>query len=649
MCKKSLVRRNAPLALLCLLLSGPPVLAAEAVELSGVDLSRAAKAVRLEDYNTAFRLYRVAAEAGSSEAQYQLASLYRLGRGVARDAKAERLWLERAAQGSHAEAQYSLALLLTEQPARAQQLLERSAAQGFLPAQRYLAQQHIITVSGDQPLSPLAQWLAAAQKNQIGRLPELLQAVDNINQTDRDQQSALLLALSAGSRDAVQWLLQQGANPNQVDRFGKNAGFVAIDADQPWALAPLQHAGLKLNSQLANGDTLLHYAVRRQRPQWLQPLLATNIAVNALNSEQQTALDLAEAELRAPLVAAGAKPGPGQARTKGGGEQRFAEEWTGDAVTVAELARLVSGGNVELVRKQAAAHPALLGQRLADGSNLLAPAIAQGDVSMVSALLDLGLDPEQPVSGELSALQWAAQSGKVAVAKLLLSRGGNAYRETDQGRDAVELALMAGQTGVAEQLLQALGLHNKPSAPRLGRYFLVAAMANQTAFIKAMPKPSSPVARDAQGRSALWFAANHANAEMIRLLLKAGLMDDQPDREGVTPAAVAADRSCLPCLTVMSAEADFNRPTLAGNTPLHSAAARSDDAVVAWLLARQVDVSVRNQAGDTALILAVKANALPIVKRLVAAGSSVNRKNNMGLSARDIAKDGDPEMVAALR
>ncbi|HUJ95113.1 MAG TPA: tetratricopeptide repeat protein, partial [Terriglobales bacterium] len=63
------------------------------------------------DYSLAAKYYRLAAEKGLSDAQYDLAYLYELGLGVKRDLKLAAEWYRKAALKGDAEAQNNLGVL----------------------------------------------------------------------------------------------------------------------------------------------------------------------------------------------------------------------------------------------------------------------------------------------------------------------------------------------------------------------------------------------------------------------------------------------------------------------------------------------------------------------------------------------------------
>ena len=65
----------------------------------------AESALRAGQFQRAAALFEQQAKAGDAEAQYRLASLYRLGRGVEQDDAAAFRWMKLAAGQGHADAQ----------------------------------------------------------------------------------------------------------------------------------------------------------------------------------------------------------------------------------------------------------------------------------------------------------------------------------------------------------------------------------------------------------------------------------------------------------------------------------------------------------------------------------------------------------------
>lgn len=65
----------------------------------------------LNDYESAFELWKRAAKRGDADAQYNLAMYYHYGLGVSENDKMARQWLQKAADAGHEKSKECLALL----------------------------------------------------------------------------------------------------------------------------------------------------------------------------------------------------------------------------------------------------------------------------------------------------------------------------------------------------------------------------------------------------------------------------------------------------------------------------------------------------------------------------------------------------------
>ena len=94
------------LAILVSLLKFGVATAGDAPVMSGTGMDVAISAVDNKDYAKAFELFTPLAEAGNPEAQYNLAMLYRTGKGTQKDLSASYVWFRRAADQGIPDAQY---------------------------------------------------------------------------------------------------------------------------------------------------------------------------------------------------------------------------------------------------------------------------------------------------------------------------------------------------------------------------------------------------------------------------------------------------------------------------------------------------------------------------------------------------------------
>jgi len=101
-------------------------------------------AVEKQDYTKAYQVFRELSEQGNAEAQYNLAILYRQGKGVKQDKKLALEWFEKSAAQGLASAEYYLGNLydtgdtVTRDPAIAVQWYKKAAEKGNPMAQSNL-------------------------------------------------------------------------------------------------------------------------------------------------------------------------------------------------------------------------------------------------------------------------------------------------------------------------------------------------------------------------------------------------------------------------------------------------------------------------------------------------------------------------------
>lgn len=102
-----------------------PAFAQQAVK-SGID------AWQRGDYASAVAIWRPLAQKGDADAEFDLGQAYRLGRGVPVDLAQAQLWLEKAADAGHLDAQTTLGLLLFDSGNRsgAMRWLKKAAERG---------------------------------------------------------------------------------------------------------------------------------------------------------------------------------------------------------------------------------------------------------------------------------------------------------------------------------------------------------------------------------------------------------------------------------------------------------------------------------------------------------------------------------------
>ncbi|WP_162844168.1 ankyrin repeat domain-containing protein [Sinobacterium caligoides] len=220
-------------------------------------------------------------------------------------------------------------------------------------------------------------------------------------------------------------------------------------------------------------------------------------------------------------------------------------------------------------------------------------ASGKGYRHILQALIDQGADVNQPGRGGWTPLMVAALHGHQDNIALLLAGGADLERQNVDGRSALMYAVAENQQQAVEQLL--------------------AAKAN----VMAVVGENATVALQGGGLSVLAIAisANHLN--QVELLLQAGAKPN--GRPGAAPPLYYAllDNRLEIAELLLAAKANIHWRDRHGNSLLHRLVLNADVSTIDYLLAKGVVPGLRNQRGESALILAANSGQLPSFQRLL--------------------------------
>ena len=279
-------------------------------------------------------------------------------------------------------------------------------------------------------------------------------------------------------------------------------------------------------------------------------------------------------------------------------------------------------------------------------------ATRQGDVQVVSALLDQGADvgsesADDPEVAGFSPLEVAALKGNEEVCRLLLSRGADPNQDqhlplaiaASEGHEAVCRLLLA--RGAAINAEMGPGFSALICAVERGRTlvvrFLLEQGANPNASREFLPDTFSPSVHSPdvhspgtnspgtnspgiltsgnlpagmeRKMSCLMIAALSGHTDICRLLLSSGAALEARGPYGLTPLAFAAHYGRKEaCQVLLAAGADPNTADAAGDTPLLSAASEGHTDVCELLLESGAAIDARHSVvtGAVAMGLARK-------------------------------------------
>jgi ankyrin repeat protein len=305
-----------------------------------------------------------------------------------------------------------------------------------------------------RPVGGLTALLYAARDGCYDCVQTLIAAGADPNVPTPEGVSALMIALDNDHNDIAKLLLDHGANPNVWDWWGRTALYMVIDRKEGGSSAGLNVGGRSVRESPPRDRVLAAASRGSGRP----PVPDMDI-INA-------------------LLAAGVDPSPQlnmHRPSRGGNSGRFIDPLLGTGCT--PLLRAAMNGDLEVVRAllEKGALPNInamgltsflvaagVGTGTRGGTGLAAQSAAGGtaDIPLMELLLQHGADVNAHVTGTttysmriarapsanegMTALHWAAQTGKIDLVRYLLDKGANPELVDAEGRKPIDLITTGG-------------------------------------------------------------------------------------------------------------------------------------------------------------------------------------------------------------
>jgi ankyrin repeat protein len=339
---------------------------------------------------------------------------------------------------------------------------------------------------------------AAVWHKQPDSVTALLDAGLDINNVNKDQKTALVVAADHNRVDIAKLLLAKGADPNFPCKYQP----LYVGIMHPNIVRELVNAGADVHQH-----DLLQCAAWHRQPDSMNMLLDAGVDINNINNDKKTALGVAadhgrEKEVEA-LLARGADPN-------------------------------VPGPHQPL--SMAIQHPNILKMLVASGANphihdALQSATWHRRPESIKILLDAGVDINNLNNDNRTALFVASEHGREEEAKVLLSRG------ADPKFPGPNQPVVA-----AIHHPKILDILIKSGAdPNYGDAFHQAVWHKKTDSVKVLLDAGADVNRlNHESRTGLWYACERGSGDIVNMLLKHGANTEMADKEGKTPLDMAA-------------------------------------------------------------------------------------------------------------
>ncbi len=625
------------------------------------------KLIRLRDYPQAASRLENLAEAGDAEAQYRLASLYRAGKGVSKDlGRATELHRQSALAG-YADAQYSLGQLTEKADNSPESLNEaiawyrKAAAQGHVRAALKLKLLEEYIALTEQGISR-ADIFSAIQRNDVVLINSWIANGTNLDVSDYLGNSTVMAALLAGWPRLASTLLEHTTHPAQINSLGFRPMHVATIRGYGTIAIALLDEGVDIDQTDARGNTALMLAAKNQKTDMLGLLLDRGANYGITNRKKQSAIDFVFAadypEGQALLASYGIGPGttgPGtidpaatiQVSAASKLDQfKTAVEQRGDRYTGWPLLSIaIELGEIPIAKEIIAEKPDLDAAD-PDGNSAMHVAARKGDSVTLKSLLANGADINAINARNETALYLAVESKCLKCVSLLLDNKADPAIATKFEITPLEVAVQNDQAEIAAVLL-----NTQTSYAGIHRVLLLAIERNMEDLSLALIKRDSRLgARDDKGRSALWHSADRGLVKTSAALIKSGKIDiNSQDSTGQCALAQAVRKGHLDIVRLLiNKDADLSIRTNAANTILMLAVLAKKPAIVELLLTRANDINAQDHVGDTALMLAASSGQNDVLEMLIAAGADLQLRNKEDLNAFQIANNSGHQETAEI-
>ncbi|XP_066916206.1 inversin-A-like [Clytia hemisphaerica] len=371
------------------------------------------------------------------------------------------------------------------------------------------------------------------------------------------------------------------------------------------------------------GKTPLMHAVENELPENVMILLAKEVNVLMVDNEGNTALHHANRNTSHTIVNMLVPHSPTllQIANKA---QRF------------PLTNAVVANNQVIVRALLD-HGASADVRDGEGHSLIHYAAEYSSTSCLADLGSVGLTLNSPdnhgvfpihYSVRLDASDANTTGAKIYFLKTLVTMGADLSVADDQGLQPIHWAVCMGFTEAMKILLIEDADVNAITKGDQYCALHLACNCNQFECLELLLlQPTISIDQvDSQGRTALFTACHMKDHRFTETLLQAGANPDHQDKEGKSPAHVAATNVSGDSLWLLSLKrANFELKNKSGETPIHLACKNADDACLRFLLTRRCNVNTTLTNGLSTLHIAVSSKCPNKVSLLLQHGAKRNQ------------------------
>ncbi len=281
--------------------------------------------------------------------------------------------------------------------------------------------------------------ISAVIDEDINKVNYYLKRKANVNETNADRNTALILAAYLGNSSICEFLIRKGAIVDYSNKEGKNAIMIAYENKHYRIVKILAAKGANIDLEAVSGTPYLYNSVSQNDVKMVRIMLDAGASTEKVNEFGDTPLQCAirnnNVEIAEMLVEYGANI--------------FDDKYNNYSV----LMNACDVGNVNVVR-WLIKRDSKLEHKSIDGRTALMIAAQLGHNDVVKLLLSHNADIESKDYYGANALMKAAQNGYHELVELLIEKGANIDATDDDGWTALHYACLTGEVTVIRYLIK---------------------------------------------------------------------------------------------------------------------------------------------------------------------------------------------------
>jgi len=522
------------------------------------------------------------------------------------------------AEGEYQEGEYTEEYAEGDTEAAAGELVESQMTNSELDLEHNTTALHYAAGSGD--VNELSQYLAPGSIEQF-----------DINAPDAYGRTPLVYTVLADALECSELLLQAGA------------GIEAQDADERtpihWAAFQGNHKMLKyfmdrggnVAAKDKEGRTPLHLSTGAESSKCCKLLIkkVPTGMINEVDNDQMSALHWGAFHGNHKHIELLLDAGADMALVDKEGKRPI--HWTSGNKHKKAAAKLLERdpGMVEHVDNE--------------GRTVLHLAIADSSTDVVKVVVkhctatDRQATLSVPDAMNRTPLHWAAVLGNAEVAGLLLRSGSDWTSKDENGATAWHYCTQNETSDCLATMLDFLGDQEPPDElDAEGRSALMwaAGVGSVESITMLASKNFNIHAVDGTGATALHTAAYAGHDEAVQALLQYEATTDAVDAMQLTPMSRACEMGhAAVVITLLNANASPNVEDEDGRTSLHWAALGGFDYIARKLIEKDANVDATDSQGRTALQCAAYGGFIDVISVLCESNANVNSQDSEGVSA----------------